>query len=98
MPNEASSAGTLTPEAANMIFLVTFMVMMLFFFMTGAAGEKYHPPFGHETSYTIAFGIIVSLLMWLAVRDNQDNAAKLSSSFAFKPSFFFDFLLPPPIL
>jgi NhaP-type Na+/H+ or K+/H+ antiporter len=78
-----------------MIFLVTFMVMMLFFFMTGAAGEKYHPPFGHETSYTITFGIIVSLVMWFAVRDSENNAATLSSSFAFKPSFFFDFLLPP---
>jgi len=37
---------------------------MLFFFMVAAASEKYKPAIGHETSYTIIMGLIVSLILW----------------------------------
>lgn len=36
-----SSDSGLGKTAADYIFYVTFLVMMLFFFMTSAAGEKY---------------------------------------------------------
>jgi hypothetical protein len=52
----------LTP--ASTIFYVTFIFMMLFFFMVAAASEKYKPAIGHETSYTIIMGLIVSLILW----------------------------------
>jgi hypothetical protein len=60
------STGGLSVEAANFIFYVTFIVMLLFFFTTGAASEKYKPAFGHETTYTVAFGILISVILWYA--------------------------------
>ena len=71
--------------------------MMLFFFMSGAAGEKYHPKCGHETTYTIALGLIISIIFWYAFGGpkNRPDAHMISNSFQFESSFFFDFLLPP---
>ena len=91
------AAGNLTADQANVIFYVTFIIMMLFFFFTGAAGEKFHPPFGHETTYTIAFGIIVSIILWYASggENGDPDAETLSQSFQFSSNFFFDFMLPP---
>jgi len=51
-------------SAASTVFYITFIFMMLFFFMVAAASEKYKPRFGHETSYTIILGIVLSLILW----------------------------------
>jgi len=40
--------------------------MLLFFFLTSAAGEKYEARCGHETTYTVAFGMVISIILWYA--------------------------------
>ena len=50
--------------SSELIFYVTFLLMLLFFFVTAAAGEKYKPRIGHETSYSLVLGIIISVLLW----------------------------------
>jgi NhaP-type Na+/H+ or K+/H+ antiporter len=86
MLEEASSG-------AKTVFYVTFMCMMLFFFMVAALSEKYKPSIGHETSYTIILGIVLSVILWYSTRDGSTLAA----DFKFSPSFFLDFMLPPLI-
>ena len=86
MLEEASSG-------AKTVFYVTFMCMMLFFFMVAALSEKYKPSIGHETSYTIILGIVLSVILWFCTRDGSTLAA----DFKFSPSFFLDFILPPLI-
>jgi hypothetical protein len=51
-------------ETDKVIFLVTFTFMILFFFIVGAIGEKYKPKIGHETTYTVLLGLILSLILW----------------------------------
>lgn len=70
--------------------------MLLFFFITAAAGEKYKPKFGHETTYTVALGMVISIVLWYVAGGPQGHES-LSSSFTFKSNFFFDFMLPPLI-
>jgi len=51
-------------ETDKIIFLVTFTFMILFFFIVGAIGEKYKPKVGHETTYTVLLGLLISLILW----------------------------------
>lgn len=78
-------------ENGNLIFFVLFLVMMLFFFVVAAFIEKYKPQYGHETCYTILFGISLSLILYASIGDSA------SQGFSFKSNFFFNFFLPPII-
>lgn len=49
-----------------MIFYVTFILMLLFFFIAAAASEKYKPRIGHETSYSVIMGLLISVILWYA--------------------------------
>lgn len=51
-------------------YLVLFLVM-LFFFVMAACNEKYKPPVGHQTSYTIIFGVIISVILWFSFGDKR---------------------------
>jgi len=70
--------------------------MLLFFFLTSAAGEKYEARCGHETTYTVALGMVISVILWYASGGPQGHNV-LSESFNFSSSFFFDFMIPPLI-
>jgi len=37
---------------------------MVFFFVMAACNEKYKPKCGHQTSYTIIFGVLISICLW----------------------------------
>ena len=65
--------------------------MMLFFFICSALIEKYKPTYGHETCYTILFGVLISLILYAII------GTEAESSFQFKPNLFFNFFLPPII-
>jgi len=82
----------LCPDDTKYFFYGSFLIMTLFFFIMAAIGEKYHFKVGHETVFTIIFGIAFSLLLW-GVAGN----GCLSQNFKFSSSFFFDFMLPPLI-
>lgn len=78
----------------KMIFYVTFILMLLFFFISAAAGEKYKPRIGHETTYSVILGLVISVILWYA-GDGPSGNDSLSSTFKFSSSFFMDFMLPP---
>ena len=69
--------------------------MLLFFFICGSAGEKYKPVVGHETTYTIILGLIISIILWYCAGGPQGNGDTLSSTFKFSSTFFFNFMIPP---
>ena len=81
----------LAEEKLTQSFYITFLFMLMFFFVTGAAIEKYKPAFGHETCATLVLGIIVSLLLWLCEKTAD------TGTFTFNQAFFFNFFLPPII-
>ena len=58
-------------QTQALLFYVTFMVMMVFFFVCSALMEKYKPPFGHETTYTILFGVVFSVILYFATPNAQ---------------------------
>ena len=66
--------------------------VMIFFFVTAALNERYKPRCGHQTSYTIIVGVIISLFLYLGFGTERETTYK------FKQNVFFDFLLPPIIL
>jgi hypothetical protein len=68
--------------------------MLLFFFICAAAGEKFKPKIGHETTYTVILGLVISVVLWYACGGPNGNES-LSSTFKFSPTFFMDFMLPP---
>jgi NhaP-type Na+/H+ or K+/H+ antiporter len=77
-----------------MIFYVTFILMLLFFFIAAAASEKYKPRIGHETSYSVIMGLLISIILWYAGGGPEgDNS--LSETFKFSSEFFMNFMLPP---
>ncbi len=53
-------------DDGSIIFLITFLFMLLFFFITASLSEKYKPKIGHETSYTVILGMIISIVLWYA--------------------------------
>jgi sodium/hydrogen exchanger-like protein 6/7 len=73
------------------LFYVSFMIMMIFMFVTKSLVEKYKPSIGHETCYTIIFGVLFSVILYFST----PNAAQELGTFSFKPNFFFNFFLPP---
>jgi len=68
--------------------------MLLFFFICASAAEKYKPACGHETTYTVILGLVISIILWFACGGPQGDDS-LSSTFKFSSSFFMDFMLPP---
>lgn len=66
--------------------------MMLFFFIVAGAHEKFHPKIGHETSYTVILGIVISLILWFSTPNSN-----ISGHFKFNSNFFLNFMLPPLI-
>mmetsp|Transcript_9362 Transcript_9362/g.14207 ORF Transcript_9362/g.14207 Transcript_9362/m.14207 type:complete len:224 (+) Transcript_9362:58-729(+) len=64
--------------------------MMLMLYMSlGAMIEKYHLSFGHEASFVIIIGMIISFIQWQ--NDNSDLVQLLQ----FSDNTFFYFCLPP---
>jgi hypothetical protein len=63
-PQSLQEIPVVESETDKIIFLVTFTFMILFFFIVGAIGEKYKPKVGHETTYTVLLGLLVSLILW----------------------------------
>jgi hypothetical protein len=63
-PQSLQEIPVVESETDQIIFLVTFTFMILFFFIVGAIGEKYKPKVGHETTYTVLLGLLVSLILW----------------------------------
>ena len=78
-------------QTQTLLFFISFIGMMLFFFICSALIEKHKPSFGHETTYTILLGIAFSVILYYSTPD----AAQESQTFTFKPDFFFNFFLPP---
>jgi sodium/hydrogen exchanger-like protein 6/7 len=72
---------------------MTFLAFLLFFFIVGAAFEKFKPRFGHETGVTVVAGMIFSLIFYCL---NGANTSLLEI-YGFKSTFFFDVILPPII-
>ena len=79
-------------EAEKMEFYCVLFIVMLFFFVSAASNEKHKWKVGHQTSFTIIFGVLIALLLWLGFGE------KRTSIYAFNQDVFFDFLLPPIIL
>lgn len=88
----SQEAAEVCPENDTYFFFGTFIIMTLFFFVSAAAGERYHFKVGHETSYTVIFGLAISLLIWYTAGTNC-----LAARFRFSSNFFFDIMLPPLI-
>ena len=76
----------------KMAFYCMLFMCMIFFFFTASLVEVYKPMCGHQTSFTIIFGVCVSLLIYLC------SGFEKVELYEFKQDFFFDFLLPPIIL
>ena len=53
-------------EAIQIAFYITFIGTMIFFFFCAALMEKYHPRIGHETTATLIFGIVFSIIFYAA--------------------------------
>ena len=79
-------------ETENMEFYCVLFIAMLFFFISAAANERYKWKVGHQTSFTIIFGVVIALILWVVFGDKRTQIYK------FKQDLFFDFLLPPIIL
>ena len=79
-------------EVEKMEFYLVLFLVMLFFFVMAACNEKYKPPVGHQTSFTIIFGVLISVILWFSFGNKRVEIYK------FKQNLFFDFLLPPIIL
>ena len=56
-------------ETVSIYFYLIFLLMMLFFFVGSAVIEKFKPKYGHETGYTIIFGVALSLIIYAIVGD-----------------------------
>ena len=79
-------------EIDKMEFYLILFGVMLFFFIMAGANERYKWACGHQTSFTIIFGVCVSLILYAAFGNKRADIYK------FKQDLFFDFLLPPIIL
>ena len=79
-------------ETEQVEFYVILLCTMLFFFTSAALVEKYKPKFGHQTSFTIIVGIIISVILYACLGNSREGL------YEFKQGAFFDFLLPPIIL
>lgn len=56
-----------------LLFYLTFLGLMVVFFVGAAYVEKNKPAFGHETGLTILLGIVISFLMWWWVPLEKEN-------------------------
>lgn len=74
-------------------FVMIFLAFLVFFFIVGAAFEKYKPKYGHETGVTVVAGMLFSVIFYFM---NGSNASLLEI-YGFKSTFFFDVILPPII-
>ena len=79
-------------EADHMEFYLMLFILMLFFFVMAAINEKFKPRCGHQTSYTIIFGVLISIVLWYGFGNSR------TAIYKFDQNIFFDFLLPPIIL
>ena len=79
-------------EAQHMQFYAMMLIMMFFFFAAAAYNDKYKPSCGHQTSYTLIIGCLVSVGLWYAYHESRAQMYK------FKADIFFDFMLPPLML
>ena len=51
-------------EVEKMEFYTILFLIMVFFFVMAAVNEKFKPKCGHQTSYTIILGVLVSFVLW----------------------------------
>jgi NhaP-type Na+/H+ or K+/H+ antiporter len=78
-------------DESAIVFMATFLALMVFFFIGAAIVEKFKPPVGHETGYTILLGMLISYLFWIKYGPAKEEA------FKFSHEAFFNFYLPPVI-
>ena len=76
----------------KMEFLAILFGVMIFFFVMKGVNARYKPRCGHQTSYTIILGVLVSIVLWFIFEE------KRTEMYSFKQDLFFDFILPPIIL
>ena len=74
-----------------MWFYITFLIFLLFFFFVKSVFEKLEPKIGHETCVVLIAGIIWSIIFY-AIHKNDET---FDNVYEFKPSLFFDAILPP---
>ena len=65
----AALPGEDASEEESVYFYITFLIMLVFFFVGAGLIEKYKPKYGHETGYTVALGILISFLIFACVDD-----------------------------
>jgi len=58
-------------ETENMEFYCVLFIAMLFFFISAAANERYKWKVGHQTSFTIIFGVVIALILWVVFGDKR---------------------------
>lgn len=58
-------------EIEKMEFYCVLVVTMLFFFVAAASNERHKWKVGHQTSFTIIFGVIVALILWAVFGDKR---------------------------
>lgn len=68
---------------------IIIFVMLTFFMTSGALIEKYHLTFGHEASYTVLMGMLISYLTM------ANGANKIEGMLEFDDKLFFFLCLPP---
>ena len=79
-------------KSMKMEFYMLMFGMMSFFFVAAACNHKFKFKVGHQTSFTLIIGVVISVCLWEFFGDNRLEAYK------FNPEVFFDFLLPPLML
>lgn len=60
-------------ETDVLLFYLTFLFLMVVFFVGAAYVEKNKPAFGHETGLTILLGVAISFIMWAIVPLEKEN-------------------------
>lgn len=65
-------------DESHLIFLASFIALMVCFFVGQGAVEKYKPAVGHETGATIVLGMLCSVVFWYMYGSSKEQAFKFS--------------------
>lgn len=65
-------------EEERVEFYIILFLCMIFFFVTASLNEKYKPRCGHQTSYTIIFGLCISLILYAILGNSRQDLYKFS--------------------
>jgi len=91
--SELGTGHGIIAEKQSVVFLGVMCAAVIFFFLMESTFHKYHPKFGHETGITILAGIIFSVIFFYAHGENKKDF----DEWQFRPSVFFNLILPPII-